>query len=75
MSAVVTPDETLVVLYERGVVSPLDASAIADSREIGAAAAFDRRVGGRELWFVRRGARFVDRQTGSTWDLTGVTPA
>ena len=61
----------MVVFYEHGVVSPLDQSSIPDSRDIGTAAAFDRRVGGRALSFERRNGSFVDRETGSSWDITG----
>jgi hypothetical protein len=60
-----------VVFYERGVASPIDADAIQKSRDVGTAGAFDRRLRGRTLSFARRGARFVDRETGSTWDVTG----
>lgn len=45
----------LVVLYARGVVSALDASMIARSREIGTAAAFDPRLRGRTLRFPPQG--------------------
>ena len=61
----------VVVFYKHGVVSPLDQRNIADSRDIGTAAAFDRRLGGRALSFELRGGRFVDRETGSAWDITG----
>jgi len=61
----------VVFLYEKGVVSPLDAGAIAESRDVGTVAVLDRRLGRRTLRFVRRGEAFVDEQTGSTWDLTG----
>jgi len=61
----------LVVPYTPGVVSALDASAIASSRDVGTAGAFDPRVGNRTLRFWATGAgRFRD-QTGSTWDVTG----
>jgi hypothetical protein len=61
----------VVVLYKRGVVSPLDASSIQSSRDVGTAAAFDARVGHRSLTFERRGGGFVDRETGSRWDMAG----
>jgi len=60
------------IFYKRGVVSALDASAITDSRDVGTAAAFDRRLGGRALEFEPAAAgRFRDRQTRSVWDITG----
>jgi hypothetical protein len=61
----------VVVPYKRGVVSPLDTSCIADSREIGTAVAFDRRVDGRMLSFAPGGDGFVDQETGSLWDFAG----
>jgi hypothetical protein len=61
-----------VVLYKKGVASALDAPSIEDSRDVGTAAAFDRRVGGRILELEPgQDGRFRDRQTGSTWDITG----
>jgi hypothetical protein len=61
----------VVVVYKRGVVSPLDDPSIADSRDVGTAAAFDARLEGRTLSFERRGNGFVDRETGSRWDIAG----
>lgn len=67
----------VVVAYKRGVLSPLDSPSISDSRDVGTAAAFERTTGGRRLEFEPRrgrkasGASFVDRQTGSSWDITG----
>lgn len=61
----------IVVLYEKGVVSPLDNAAISRSKEIGTSAAFDRRVGGRTLEFRAVDGGYVDRQTASRWDITG----
>ncbi len=60
-----------VVFFKAGVASPLDDAPIADSADAGTSAAFDRRVDGRTLAFEPRGERFVDRQTGTTWDITG----
>lgn len=62
-----------VVFYRHGVASALDAAQIAESVDVGTAAAFEPRVGTRTLTF-RPGAQpgvFIDRQTGSRWDLTG----
>jgi len=44
----------IVVMYKRGVASPLDAGAITASKDVGTAAAFGRRVAGRELTFRRQ---------------------
>jgi hypothetical protein len=61
----------IVVFYKGGVVSPLDAPRIEGSRDVGTAAAFERRGGGRTLSFELREGMFVDRETGSTWDMAG----
>jgi hypothetical protein len=61
----------VVVLYKRGVVSPLDAPSIEASRDVGTAVAFDRRVDGGTLSFERRGDGYVDNETGSRWDMAG----
>jgi hypothetical protein len=61
----------VVVFYKRGVLSPLDAPVIDGSRDVGTAAAFDPRLDGRRLSFERRDGGFVDRQTGSRWDIAG----
>jgi len=61
----------LVAFYKNGVLSPLDNAAISRSKDIGAAAAFDRRIGGRTLEFRSGDGGYVDRQTGSKWDITG----
>jgi hypothetical protein len=61
-----------VVLFDPNVLSPLDQLSIADSRQVGTAAAFDRRLDGREFDFRPASAGFMtDIQTGSTWDITG----
>jgi hypothetical protein len=60
-----------VVLYERGVPSAIDADSVARSKDVGTAGAFDRRLRDRLLSFERRGGAFVDRETGSEWDVTG----
>jgi hypothetical protein len=60
------------ILFKKGVVSALDASSIEDSRDVGTAGAFDRRLGGRALELEPAAdGRFRDRQTRSTWDITG----
>ncbi len=60
-----------VVLYEQGVASAIDQDSVTESKDVGTAGAFDRRLGRRTLSFERRGAAFVDRETGSRWDITG----
>src|ERR687892_2149806 len=61
----------VVVFYKRGVVSPFDEPTITGSRDVGTAAAFDPRLDGRRLSFERRDGSFVDRETGSRWNIAG----
>jgi len=61
----------VVVVFKDGVASALDDAEIAKSEDAGTSAAFDRRLGGRTLDFELRGDAVVDRQTQSTWDITG----
>jgi uncharacterized protein DUF3179 len=61
----------VVVFHRPGTRSALDGSAIASSRDIGAAAVFDPTVRGQILTFSWRNDQFVDDQTGSTWDILG----
>ena len=61
----------VVVLSRGGMLSVLDQGQIAASRRVPAAVAYDRRLDGRVLEFERRGARVVDTQSASTWDLFG----
>jgi len=66
-------DRPIAVFFDPGVGSPLDAAEVPLGREVGAAAVFDRTVGGRTLTFTAGPApgAFRDRQTGSTWEMTG----
>jgi len=59
------------VMFKAGVASALDDAKISESDDVGTSAAFDRRLEGRTLDFERRGDAIVDRQTRSTWDITG----
>jgi len=61
----------IVVIFEKGVTSALDRSSIADSRDIGTATVFSRRLDGRTLSFALQAGRVADRETRSTWSLLG----
>jgi hypothetical protein len=61
----------IVVFFQKGVASALDASSIAGSRDIGAAAVFSPSLAGRKLTFKARGGQLVDEQTRSTWTILG----
>lgn len=61
----------LVIFHQPGMLSPLDAARIRDSRSISSAVAFDRRVAGRTLHFETRADTITDRETGSRWSISG----
>ncbi|MGI8774124.1 MAG: DUF3179 domain-containing protein [Actinomycetota bacterium] len=63
------------VFWLGGTVSALDAARFESSRDVGAAAAFDRRVGGRTLTFEAEGDQIRDKQTLSTWSIFGKATA
>ena len=63
--------ERIVVFYQPGTLSALDASEIARSRAIGATGVFRPASGGKELTFEASGETFRDRETGTTWDVLG----
>ena len=63
--------ERLVIFWQAGTVSALDAAQIPDSADVGAAAAYVPVAGGRRLTFTVQDGRIVDEQTGSPWTIGG----
>ena len=62
----------LVVYGADDTASVLDTPDVSAGRAVGVGLAFERTVDGRVLTFDAQGQdRFVDRETGSTWDLFG----
>ena len=63
----------LVVFWAPGTVSALDLPNIDDSEDVGSTGVFGRVVDGQALTFERTedATRFRDRETGSSWDITG----
>jgi hypothetical protein len=61
----------VVVFFRPGVTSALDASAFANSRDVGAGVAYRREIDGRVLTFEVDGEVFADRETGSRWNVAG----
>lgn len=59
------------VFWAPGAASALDEGRIANGRDVGQTAVFDRTVGGRKLDFSWRDGTFTDRETGSKWNLAG----
>ncbi|MDQ3460461.1 MAG: DUF3179 domain-containing protein [Deinococcota bacterium] len=67
--------EPVVLFWQPGTRSALDASAIARGEDVGAVGAFSRRLNDRELSFRWDGEGFVDSETGSSWNLLGQAAA
>lgn len=62
----------LVVFWVPGTSSALDGAFVSTGRDVGSAAAYDRRVDGRELSFESEAGAIRDLETGSQWDALGV---
>ncbi len=63
----------IVIFHTReGATSALDASRIADSKVIGSTGVFLPMLGDRKLTFSAVGTYFIDDQSGSRWDITGL---
>ena len=63
--------EPIVVFFQPGTASALDASTIADSRDVGAAGVFRPKAAGQTLTFRAEGDDIVDNETGSRWNVLG----
>lgn len=61
----------IVIFHTDGARSALDASEISQSREDGSTGAFERTVGGQVLDFEYNSGNITDKQTGSSWDISG----
>jgi len=70
-------DETpIVVLWAPGTSSAVDSRDVVTGRDIGQAGVFGRHLGERVLSFSPGpGDGFMDAETGSTWDVTGLAIA
>ena len=63
--------EAVAVFWKKGTNSALGNRDIAAGKDVGSAAGFSRRVGGRTLTFAARAGAIEDIQTGSEWSLFG----
>jgi Protein of unknown function (DUF3179) len=63
--------EPVVVMWRAGTASALDDATIAEGRDVGAAAAYSRRLDDRVLTFSLEGERVVDAETASRWTRDG----
>jgi hypothetical protein len=61
----------VVVFFKPGTVSALDRALIIDSDDVGATGVFDANLDGRKLTFSLKNDRFVDDQTGTSWNILG----
>ena len=61
----------LVVFFQAGTNSALDASNIAVGRDVGATNVFRPVIGDQQLTFEATDDGFVDNETGTTWNLLG----
>ncbi len=64
-------EQSIVIIWEPGTVSALDANQIHFGDDVGAFTSFSRELDGELLSFTFDGERIVDEQTGSVWDLLG----
>lgn len=62
---------SIVVFFVKGTASNLDSSLTFDGRDIGSASVYVPIVDGKTLRFKISDGRFMDEQTGSTWNIFG----
>ena len=63
--------EPIVVFYQPGTVSALNAGSIPGSRDVGATGVFRTELDGRRLNFSSTNGAIVDSETGSRWSVLG----
>ncbi len=63
--------QEMVILFKPGARSALGAQSIADAADVGATGVFDPNLDGEKLRFRVEGEHFVDRDTGSVWNILG----
>ena len=64
-------ERSIVVLFQPGTASALDRQRIAESRDVGSTGVFDAELDGQALTFTAGEDGFVDRETGSVWNVLG----
>ncbi len=62
----------IVIFHSQKTVSILDSQQISESKAIGSVTVFSSMVEGKKLTFKKKRNKFMDQQTGSTWDVTGL---
>jgi hypothetical protein len=63
--------QPIVVFHTPGTSSALGAAVIAQAEDVGATGVFDPVLDGQQLTFRAEDGRFIDQQTGSTWNILG----
>lgn len=63
--------QDIVVFWDAGTASALDASQVAAGKDVGSANAFSRDFQGQALTFRFDGEHIADEETGSEWDALG----
>jgi hypothetical protein len=63
--------QEIVIFWQPGTTSALDALSIVEGKDVGAGASFSRQLDGGTLSFSSDGQRILDDQTGSQWDVFG----
>ncbi|HLZ69000.1 MAG TPA: DUF3179 domain-containing protein [Dehalococcoidia bacterium] len=64
-------NEPIVIFWQKGTTSALDAEQIAKSVDIGSATAFSALLDGRRLTFQAVNGGFTDAESGSQWSVLG----
>ena len=64
-------DTAIVVFHGKGAVSAMDKRQIAESKQAGSTGVFSPILEGQTLAFTKTKEGFVDKQTQSTWNITG----
>ena len=65
-------DSPVVIFWKGGQSSALDSAQVAGGRDVGSVGVFSPTVDGRPLTFSADAGGFVDEETATTWDVTGI---
>lgn len=63
--------QPFVIFYKGNTLSALDEKQIKNSRKVGSATVYSRKLDGRVLTFEKAGGRIRDKATNSTWNIQG----
>jgi hypothetical protein len=63
--------QPIVIFYQPGTASALDAASLADGRDVGATGVYLPKIDGQHLTFTWHDEAFVDAETGSRWTFLG----